>query len=214
RDCYQFIKQPGHEIVRPDAELTELLVNSGYTLLCEAQKPENIICTYSPRVHNQPPEKAWIKDWETPHPTLLVNNYGKGKVVYFANQPDQSNFDMGHPDLRNTLNRSIRYLIQPDIPVSTNAPESVHIGLTQSYSHPGRYVCSLVNTSTAPKRPMRTLIPVRDIEVTLRLDGRSMKKYSVLRSQGDVELSHNQNEIRFKVRQLDDFCALHIEMNT
>ena len=212
RDTYQFVYNPEHPIVQPDSDYTELMVNSGYTLLCDPVDDAEVICTYSPRLHNQPPEKAWAEEWETRHPTLLSHSYGQGKVIYFANQPAQSNFEMGHPDLRNLLHRSIRYLIADEIPVQTNAPESVHIGLTRSHRDPSQYICSLVNTSSAPKRPLRTLAPVYDLEVTLQLEGQSLMNHEVLRSQGSFELHTDGNLIRFKVGRLDDFCSVHMKM--
>lgn len=212
QDTYQYILQPDHEIVRPDSKKTELMVNSGYTLLCNPDETARVICTYTPQVHNQPPEKAWTDDWETEYPGLLAHSYGAGEVIYFANQPDQSNFEMGHPDLRNLLHRSIRYLVPDGIPVATNAPESVHIGLTRSHRDPSSFICSLVNTTSAPKRPLRTMTPVNDIDVSLSLEGRSLKRYNILRSQGRIAVDSSGNKVRFKLERLDDFCAVHLEM--
>jgi len=58
-------------------------------------------------VHNQPPEKAWTTEWSKEYPTVLENNFKKGKVIFFSNQPDQITYDMGHPDVRNLLVRSL-----------------------------------------------------------------------------------------------------------
>ena len=79
KDNYQHIAQPDHAVVSPISGETELLINAGYTLICNAKDNEEIICSYVPTVHNQPPEKAWVESWATEFPTVLEHQYGKGR---------------------------------------------------------------------------------------------------------------------------------------
>ena len=72
-------------------EETQVLMNEGSTLLCrlsEEQKTE-MLCSYIPRIDNQPPEFAWRGTLRTEYPTVTAGRYGLGKVVYFANQTDK-----------------------------------------------------------------------------------------------------------------------------
>jgi hypothetical protein len=104
-DCYQWIDNH-NLIVTPRMKETRMLINSGETLLCEiTSETARMVCSYMPRITNQSPEMAWHPEEEmtTGHPTLLVNSYGKGKVVYFANQPDRMNHLMGHSDFSDLL---------------------------------------------------------------------------------------------------------------
>ena len=212
KDCYQYILQPDHPLVQPDSAGTELLINAGYTLLCKTRPGAQVICTHVPTVHNQPPEKAWVAQWSVEHPTVVENRYGAGKVLYFTNQPDQLSQEIGHPDLRNLLARGIRYLAGAAIPLESNAPGSVHIGLTQSTENPGQYVLSLVNTSSGPGRPVQELIPVRDIEVKLRLPQASLVAWEALRAQGACTVQREGQTLLVQVEKLEDFCAIAIEM--
>ena len=94
----------------PDSSQTELLFNAGFTALCKPASNADVICTWVPAIQNQPPDKSWVEKFSTEFPTVVENTYGKGKVLYFANQPDLSSCLVGHPDLRNLLLRSIKHL--------------------------------------------------------------------------------------------------------
>ncbi|RPI22022.1 MAG: hypothetical protein EHM61_23325 [Acidobacteria bacterium] len=212
QDSYQYILQPGHPLVQADSTDTELLINAAYTLLCKPREGAEVICTYVPRVHNQPPEKAWVQEWSREFPTLIQNSYGNGTVLYFANQPDQISYELGHPDLRQLLLRAVRLLAGSSIPVESTAPESVHIGLTRSARRRGDYVLSLVNATSGPGRPVRRLVPVSDIKVKLRLEERALEDYQVLRAQGSCVLQQKDGELELRISRLEDFCALHIRM--
>ncbi|MEO5998097.1 MAG: alpha-amylase family protein [Chitinophagaceae bacterium] len=212
-DNYQYILNKKHRLVEADSAQTELLFNAGYTALCKPAKDAEVICTWVPTITNQPPDKAWVEKFSTEFPTIVENKYGKGKVLYFSNQPDDLSYLVGHPDPRNLLLRSIRYLAGSDIPVESNAPSSVHIGLTKSLLVPGQYILSLVNTTSGPVRPVRELIPVHDIQIKLRLDGKSVRSHKVLRSQGDCTITTNAQQLNLRISKLKDFCAVHIQMN-
>jgi hypothetical protein len=78
--------------------------------------------------------------------------------VGFVNpQPDVVNHEIGHSDVRNLLLRSVKLFLGDENSLESNAPESVHIGLTESWKNPGEYILSLVNTSAGPVRPVRKL---------------------------------------------------------
>jgi len=213
KDCYQFIFDATHPVVKPDSDETELFINAGYTLLCQIAPTAKKICTYVPVVHNQPPEKAWTTEWSHEFPTVLENTFKKGKTLYFSNQPDQISYEMGHPDVRNLLSRSVRYLAANSIPIETNAPESVHIGLTRSVSSPNEYIFSFVNITSGPVRPLRSLQPVYDLRAKLNLEGTSLDRYNVLRSQGNYLVTNNSNAVEIHLDKLQDFFCIHLVMH-
>lgn len=213
RDNYQYILNKKHPLVEADSSQTELLFNAGFTALCKPTKDADVICTWVPTIQNQPPDKSWVEKFSTEYPTVVENNYGKGKVIYFANQPDVLSYLIGHPDPRNLLLRSMRYLAGSAIPVETNAPSSVNIGLTKSLLKPGHYILSLVNTTSGPIRPIRELIPVNNIRVKFRLEGKSVSSHKVLRCQGDCQIKTNGQNLDLQINKLEDFFAVHIQMN-
>lgn len=211
KDFYQVIADPSHFIVKPDSNETELLINAGHTLLCKTTGQAKQICTYNPVVHNQPPEKAWTTEWSREYPTVLENQYKKGKVIYFANQPDLITFEFGHPDVRNLLMRSIKYLAGNALFVETNAPESVHVGLTKSIQNDNNFIFSLVNTTSGPVRPLRSLLPVYDLRVKLNLKGK-LKTHKILRSQAQASVISTNGVVELKLDKVEDFFAVHLTM--
>ena len=211
KDFYQVIVDPSHPLVIPDSKETKLLINAGYTLICKASATAKKICTYNPIVHNQPPEKAWTNNWAQEYPTVLEHKYLKGKAIYFANQPDLITYEFGHPDARNLLARSVKYLANGSIPLETNAPESVHAGLTQSLRNPAQYVLSLVNTTSGPVQPLRTVLPVFDIQCQLNL-GSKVKHHKILRSQGETTIGYVNDRIQINVTKLEDYFSVQLEV--
>lgn len=212
KDNYQYILNKTHPLVKDDSSKTELLFNAGYTALSKPANGAVVVCTWVPTIQNQPPDKAWVKKFSEEFPTIVENKYGRGKVIYFANQPDLLSYETGHPDPRNLLLRSVRYLACDSIPIETNAPASVHIGLTKSIKNQGQYILSLVNLTSGPIRPVRDLIPVHHISIKLKLDGKSFKTHKVLRSQGDCVVKIVGNNLLVKLNKLQDFCAIYINM--
>jgi hypothetical protein len=211
KDFYQFILEKQHAIVKPDSQETELLINAGYTLLCSAASGAKKICTYVPVVHNQPPEKAWTTSWEKENPTVLENSYQKGKSIYFSNQPDLITFEFGHPDVRNLLARAVRYLAGDSIVVDTDAPESVHVGLTRSMENANEFIFSFVNTTSGPVRPLRNILPVHNLTTKLNLKS-GLGSFKILRTNGDAQVKYANNHVEIKLSRLDDFFSVHLTM--
>ncbi|HVU22774.1 MAG TPA: alpha-amylase family protein [Opitutus sp.] len=212
KDTYQFIFDARHPLVAPDSARTDLLLTYGHTLLCHAQGDAVVICTHVPTINNQPPEKAWVQAWSTEFPTILENRFGAGRCIYFANEPGQNTHDMGHPDVQLPLERAVRYLAGDTLPIAEAvAPASVHLGLTRSLVKPGEFIVSFVNTSSAPVRPLRELIPVSDLSVTLRL-GAALDSHEVLRTQGACRVTADEGLARVELARLEDFAAVHLRL--
>ena len=210
-DCYQWINDH-NLIVTPKMKGTKMLINSGETLLCDvASETSQMVSSYMPRITNQSPEMAWHPESEmtSSHPTLLVNTFGKGKVVYFANQPDRMNHLMGHPDFSDLLYGSVRHLLGDQVMVRTNAPASVHIWLSEKDINGEKgYVVSLVNHTGGTERPLRSLTPVHNIEVTLNLSGNHPWKDNVLRKEGKLKVSQKNGTVTLKIDRLDEFVSV------
>lgn len=213
RDSYQYIIDKKHPMVAPQSSQTELLFNAGFTALCKPSAGAKVICTWVPSIQNQPPDKSWVAEFSTEYATLVENMFGKGRAIYFSTQPGLLSHEIGHPDPRNLLLSSIRYLVD-SIPIETNAPSSVHVGLTKSLIKPGEYILSLVNTTSGPVRPVRELVPIHDIHLNVRLDGRSVRRHAVLRSQGDCIITSTGNVVNMQISRLEDFCSIHVQMDT
>ena len=212
-DCYQWIDD--HSLVLPAGmEQTRMLINSGQTVLADVTSPAaRVVSSYMPRLINQSPEMAWVPEEEmrTAHPTLVVNSYGEGEVVYFANQPGRTNHLMGHPDFDAQLHGAVQHLLNGETTVTTNAPASVHVWVNESNDDgQKRYVVSMVNLTGGPERPLRSLTPVRDIEVTLRLPEGKRFSAQVLREEGKVTTRQRGNTMTIRAARLDEFISVEL----
>ena len=202
-DCYQKIIRR-NDLVR-GMEKTDLLHNGGRTLLTRTLPGAEEVTGYLPKINNQPPENAFPATWETSHPILVLNRYGKGESIYFANEIERLNGTIGHPDYDQLLTNAVSFLNGKSILLKTNAPASVHIYLNQSAKHPKTYQLSLVNTSSSSQRPFRDLIPVNDLQVFLPFPVASAEN---LPGAGKAALKWKNNMIT--IPRLKEFSALKI----
>ena len=101
-----------------------------------------------------------------------------------------------------TLAGAIRYLASSVL--QTNAPESVHIAVTRRGDH--SYMVSLVNHTSATARPLRSLIPVSDLGLTLGIG--EPERFEVLRSEGEVSFSGQAGRCLITLSRLQEFCSL------
>jgi hypothetical protein len=205
KDCYQAIGLAGHPILSGIQD-TELLINGGHTVLSRVEGAE-VVCRYVPIIKNQPPERAWRERIPGEEPTIAVSTFGKGTVVYFANQSDRLAFVHGHDDYRRTLANAVRFLAGR-LSLTTDAPESVHVAYTQRADAPGSRLLSLVNHTSGPGRTLRSLVPVRNIEI--RLEGR-FANHRILKADGKVSVETDRGNTVVRVAEIREFCAVVLE---
>ena len=114
--------------------------------------------------------------------------------------------------MRGLLFRSIKKLAGNSIPVETAAPESAHIGLTQSLGKPHEFVFCLVNVTSGPVRPLRNVLIVYNLTTKLNLKDRLIS-FKILRTNGAAQVNYANNWIEVKLDKLDDFFAVHLIIN-
>lgn len=220
-DCYQKIQAMAHPLLAGmETDRTSLLINGGTTHLCQ---PLNLpgyttVCTYVPLIFNQPPEKAWIADMETPYPTITAGEFGTGRVVHFANQTDKLCHTNGHEDFVDSFRNAIAWAMNTVPSVETTAPDSVHVALTEKADDPGVRVLSFVNLTAAPHRPIRQLQPVEGFHAIVRMPGQAPVSCEVLKQEGpvtitDLGVSGTERLVRVDVAKLQEFAAVAICSN-
>lgn len=216
-DCYQKIRCT-HPILRNTGfQNTEMLMNEGKTLLCtlENHSEANMVCSYIPQIPNQPPEFAWIGKENTVYPTITVNQYGKGRCVYFANQTDKLCYTNGHEDFLESMAGAVAWAGKDNFEITTNAPSSVHISWLWN-KEKNEAVVSLVNTSASYNRPIRELIPVHEIEVCWKW-GKENIVYEIWKGEEGkiaVEKLPENGEVIIKIDVLTDFAAIYLKKIT
>jgi hypothetical protein len=68
----------------------------------------------------------------------------------------------------------------------------------------------MVNLTSAPVRPLRSVLPVYDLRVMLNLDRKSLNHHKVLRAQSDFTVKGNGNEMEIHLDKLQDFFSIHL----
>lgn len=203
-DCYQKIIT--RNALSAGFQKTTLIHNGDRTLLCVPEENTVVVTGYLPKINNQPPENAFPDNWNSHDPIAVRNSYGKGEVIYFANQPGRLNLTVGHPDYHQLLSNAVNVLLGDRVSLTTNAPASVHVYLNQDRQHLNRFQLTLVNTTAGPDRPIRNLVPVRDIEI--RVPGGVSNILKDLYGGSEVQIKDD----RVRISQLDEFCSMILEI--
>lgn len=216
-DCYQLIRKTHPVLDGMEAENTTVLMNEGHTLLCRAAegKEEQVICTYVPMIFNQPPEYAWIPEMKTEFPTIMVNEYGKGRVVYFANQTDKLCYTNGHEDFLRSFVNAVKWAGRDDFSMVVEAPSGVHVTLMEKNTDPSEKVISFVNTTGGTARPLRELCPVYGVEAFLALGEGADAETKVMKGEGitfERAEKDGRKGILIRIGKLTDFVAVHLKI--
>jgi hypothetical protein len=136
---------------------------------------------------------------------MVINEFGQGTSIYFANEINHLNYTIGHPDYDQLLQNSINHLIDSTSILITNAPASVHVYLNKSSENPNVFMLSLVNTSGNTQRPIRTLVPVTDILIKLPFEISAME---TIYPSSVNNMAFQKSEI--SIEYLEEFCSLKI----
>lgn len=211
-DCYQLIRRQHSVLEGMGVEQTAVLMNEGYTLLTKAVegKEDGVICTYIPLIYNQPPEYAWIPEMKTEFPTIMVNEYGNGKVVYFANQTDKLCYTNGHEDFLHSFVNAVKWTGGGRFSLEVKAPASVHVTLTEKNVDTSEKVLSFVNTTGGTSRPVREISPVYGVEAMVVLEKDVKARMQLLYGEEDICLKQEGRMVKVWIPRLTDFAAVHI----
>ncbi len=214
-DCYQKVHQIHPVLKDMQIEETDMIMNEGKTLICNQSNEEYTrVCTYIPMIYNQPPEYAWIPEEKTEYPTIMAGSYGKGRVVYFANQTDKCCYTNGHEDFIKTYFNAIEWVKREEFLIQTDAPESVHIAVTQDKDNPGHLVLAFVNHTGAQFRPIRSVQPVYNIKVTLT--NVDLENYQILHAEDNVtvdyETLNDKSNVVVILDCLKEFTSIYLEI--
>ncbi|WMJ89911.1 ThuA domain-containing protein [Anaerocolumna sp. MB42-C2] len=217
-DCYQMVKEHHPILNNMNIHKTKLIMNEGMTLLCTVNKESkgSVVCTYVPKIYNQPPEYAWIPDMNTEYPTVMVNEYGKGRIVYFANQTDKLCYTNGHEDFVQLFYNAVLWVSNENLILKTNATESVHITLMEDQQDSTSLILSFVNTTSGVTRPIKQIVPVYDIETDIVMGKKALEQYKILRQENEIKIVENKENdkvnIRIHLKELKEFTSVYLKV--
>lgn len=217
-DSYQMIRSLNHPVLNGIGD-TDLLMNSEDTLLCTLVNKDThtCVCSYVPIIPAKHPEAAWSNELITKFSSVTAGVYGKGRVVYFANQMDRLCYTLGLDDFSHLFHNAIRWVKRSEFSVETDAPPSVRAVLTQNKDDSSQYVLSVVNLTSSPNRPIRKLVPVSEFVVEICVPGRELESHTLLKQEADIKVTDisQRNDllyVRVHFSRLDEFSSVYFRI--
>ena len=149
-------------------------------------------------------------------PTIIENTYGKGRVVYFANQADKLCYTNGHEDFINTFINAVKWVKRAEFEMIVKAPPSVHITLMQKNMDSTQKVISFVNATGTGSRPFRMICPVHNIEASIILDEKEDYDAVIMKGGNEVTVETVEQDgrrmVRIRIDILHEFAAVEIHI--
>ncbi|MDE7353972.1 MAG: hypothetical protein K2O06_13140 [Acetatifactor sp.] len=203
-DSYFLIKQSEHEILKDIGE-TQVIMAGGRTAVVRSEKEMEEMAGYIPVIPNQPPEYAWRESLESPYAGIIVRKEGAGRVVYFAHTIDRECFLNGHEDYTEIYGNAIDYVTGGSYHIRTDAFRSVHCSLVRNENS---FVLSLINTTGTQQRPIKELVPVKDVRVWLNIPEDADIECRVL--WGEAVFERDRDSVLVKVPGLTEFVSVSV----
>jgi hypothetical protein len=142
-------------------------------------------------------------------PALVVHGYGKGKVIYCSG------------DLGNGLNsyhfiewsRLVENVLRDFAPspvVIENAPRSIEVVL-RSQQEGRRLLLHLINFTGEMTRPIRRVVPLENVRVTLRTKGEVKRIQTLMRPRMLAPRRVGAGQVQFVLPRLDEYEVVVLE---
>ena len=144
-----------------------------------------------------------ISNW----PAVLLSKRGRGRVVYAAAALFES-FNLFHIADHKNLARSLVQLAAgpAGLQVETSAPGALAI---EARSQKGRLLIHLINATAEMKRPMERIVPLHDVELSVR--ARGVRRVRALRAQRTLPFSAAKGRVAIRVPEIAEYEVLLLE---
>jgi hypothetical protein len=143
-------------------------------------------------IHSNPPGV------ETENPAIVWRKYGKGEVIWVAGPLEM----VGEERHREFFLRLIKDLVKDDFSFEVDAPKAVEMTM---FKQDDGYIINLLNfQSELPN------IPVFDIKVRIRKDGKSFKKALILPDEVELPIKENKEFWEIEVPRLDTYLMIKV----
>lgn len=214
---YQYVRERDPVLTR-GFERTEMLASWGPQMLVRrTSEAARMILSYVPQIFPQPPERSWLREYETDYPTALLHRYGEGESLFFPYGVDRNVWTHGHFDFADILANAVDYMLEGSRIVETEAPSSVHFALNRSGAGENEYVLHIVNTTSAPRRPVLETVPLHDVEAKVTLPGARAAEFRGLFDGASVELAVAERSgenvvLHLRVPRLYEYASAYIRI--
>ncbi len=142
------------------------------------------------------------------NPALLVNKYGKGNCLYMAGNFFEHYHNYHNPDYRRIVANAARWMAKPLVTLE-NCPRSVEVTLRHQ-PQKRRLMVHLVNFTAEMTRPMESIIPLKDVNVTLH-GFTGLKHAKALWINRDLNLKETKLGVTFTLPVLQEYEVIALE---
>jgi Beta-galactosidase trimerisation domain. len=142
-------------------------------------------------------------------PTLIVNNYGKGKVIYISGSLGEAYYNFLPDALKILVENLIKSSISLTLEIE-NAYESIEIEARIQPEY-NRLLLHFVNYTGQMQRPINKIIPCRDINIKLKTSER-VAGIKALYDKRDISFEFTEEGIRFSLDILHEYELVVIQL--
>jgi hypothetical protein len=153
----------------------------------------------------EPSDEQWVSlthapDRKTDYPAIVLNRYGKGKVIYSAGV-------LGiweHDSQRKVFANLLKLLSGKPYYVETDAPKSVEITIFDQKDKK-RYVINILDVQQELPN-----IPIKGINVKINMDGKKPLSLERLPEAKKIKFDYNKNAVSFVLPEVRTFMMLEL----
>ncbi len=143
---------------------------------------------------------------ESEYPSIILNAYGEGKVLYFAGNVGALYKIYNIRDIRDIFYRSICWMI--DVPIILENKYSLDINLTKTKDE--SKIIHIINWSSRIRRPVDEIVPVRDVTFKMKCEN-NIKSVKSLATKKTLNFKKYNNIIEVCVPEIRNYDAIVLE---
>ncbi|MBM3746222.1 MAG: hypothetical protein FJW34_10530 [Acidobacteria bacterium] len=142
-------------------------------------------------------------------PALVTHSFGQGSVAYFSG--DFGNLIAGFhvPELLQVAENALRILAPPPVRIE-NAPGSLEVVL-RSQQQGKRLLLHLVNSTGEMTRPIRRVMPLYNLRITLDQAGDAAKLFTLVRPRPLAWQKDKAGNLQFVLPRVDEYEVVVFE---
>ena len=141
-------------------------------------------------------------------PALLISKYGKGKVVYSPSLLEAFYGEYRIESTSQLITQIVKMLSLEEI-IKMDAPSAVEIEVYEQKDS-SRYIIHLINATGDMQRPIKEIIPVRNIKISLKV--KQARKIYQLNNKETIPFVHEKERIEFVIPELKLYEVVVVEI--
>lgn len=142
-------------------------------------------------------------------PALVVHGYGKGKAIYCGGDLGNALITYHFVEWSRLIENVLRD-IAPSPVVMENAPRSVEVVL-RSQREGQRLLLHLINFTGEMTRPIRRVLPLENVRITLRTKGEVKRVHTLMRPQTLAPRRSDGERVQFVAPRMEEYEMVVLE---